>query len=100
MQLPFITDQDVVRALSPNAPQKAFTGRIGSWRLIGCFQYLDAARCCNARETRSKLAIMITDEILRSLAIRSRLPQLLCGPSLGRSARHPYVEDFPRFHFD
>src|SRR5258708_37963185 len=43
---------------------------------------------------------MITDEILRSLAIRSRLPQLLCGPSVGRSARHTYVEDFPRFQFD
>jgi len=100
MQLLFIENEEVIEALSPNTPQKAFADRIGSWRLIGCFQYLDAARCCNASETGSKLAIVITDEILRSLAIRSRLPQLLCGPSVGRSARHTYVDDFPRFQFD
>src|SRR6266851_1231484 len=51
----------------------------------------------NASETGSKLAIMIADEILRRLAIRSRLPQLLSGSSVGRSARHTDVDDFPRF---
>src|SRR5258708_34681461 len=80
MQLLFIENEEVIEALSPNTPQKAFADRIGSWRLIGCFQYLDAARCCNASETGSKLAIVITDEILRSFDIRSRLPQLLVGP--------------------
>ena len=100
MQLLLTEDQDVIQALSPDAPQKAFTDRIGSWRVIGRFQYLDAARCCNTSETGSKLAIMITDEILRRLAIRSSLPQLLCGPSVGWRARHTYVDDFPRLQFD
>ena len=90
----------MIQALSSNTPQKAFTDGIGSWRVIRCCKNLDAACCCNASETGSKLAIMITDEILRRLAKRSRLPQLLCGPSVGRRARHTYVDDFPRFQFD
>jgi hypothetical protein len=90
----------VIEALSPNTPQKAFTDGIGSWRVIRCCKNLDAACCCNASETGSKLAIMITDEILRRLAIRSRLPQLLCGPSVGRSARQTYMDDFARLQFD
>jgi hypothetical protein len=47
MQLLLTEDKDVIQALSTDAPQKAFTDRIGSWRVIGRFQYLDATRCCN-----------------------------------------------------
>jgi len=100
MQLLLIESEQVIKALSPNTPQKAFADRIGSWRLIGYGEYLDAARCCHASEPGSKLAIMITHEIVRRLAIRSRLPQLLCGPRVGRSARHTYVDDFQRLQFD
>ena len=100
MQLFLTEDQYVVKALSPHTSQKTFTDRIGSWCVIWRFEYLDAARCCHSSETGSKLAIVIANEILRSLAIRSRLPQLLCGPSVGRSARHTYMDDFARFQFD
>ncbi len=100
MQLLLIEHEEVIEALSPDTSQKAFADRIGSWRLIGYGENLDAARCCNASETRPKLAIMITNEILRSLAIGSRLPQLLSGPSVGWRACHTYVDDFPRFQFD
>src|SRR5258708_40096568 len=100
MQLLFMKDQDVVQTLSPNTPQKAFTDRIGSWRMIRCFQYLDAALCCHSSETGSDLAIMIANEILRRVSIRSRLPQLLCGPSVGGRARHTYIDDFPRLQFN
>src|SRR5258708_31289876 len=72
MQLLLIENEEVIEALSPNTAQKAFADRIGSLRPIGGFQDLNASCCCNARETGSKLAIMIADEILRSLAIRSR----------------------------
>ena len=100
MQQLLIEDQYVIKALSSDTPQKAFADRIGSWRLIGYGEYLDAARYCNASEIGSKLAIMIPNEILRSLSIRSRLPHLLSGPSVGRRARHTDVDDFPRFQFD
>ena len=84
-----VEDQHVIQALSPDTPQKAFTNRIGSWRVIGRFQDLDAAGCSNMSETGSKLAIIITDEILRRVSIGSCFPQLLCGPNVGRRARHP-----------
>ena len=100
MQLLLTEDQDVIQALSPDAPQKAFTDRIGSWRVIGRFQYLDAARCCNTSETGSKLAIIITDEILRRVSIGSRLSQLLRSPSIGGKSRHTDMYHFPRSQFD
>ena len=100
MQPLLIEDQHVIQALSPNTSQKAFTDGIGSWRMIGRFENLDVACCCNSSETGPKLAIMIANEIFRRVSIRSRLPQLLCGPSIGRRARHPDMDDFPRFQFD
>jgi hypothetical protein len=83
MQMFLVEYKYVIQALSPDTPQKAFTDRIGSWCVIGRFQDLDAACCCNTSETGSKLAIIITDEILRRLSKRCGLPQLLCSPSVG-----------------
>ncbi len=97
MQLFLMEDQYVVKALSPNTSQKTFTNRIGSWRVIGRFENLDAACCCYSSETRSKLTIIIANEILRRVSIGSRLPQLLCGPSVGRRSRHTDLHHFARF---
>ena len=51
MQLLLLEDEQVIETLSPHTQEKAFTDRIGAFRVIRCFQYLDAARCCHARET-------------------------------------------------
>ena len=90
----------MIQALSSNTQEKAFTDRISSWRVIRCFEYLDATCCCHASETGSKLAIMIAHEIPGGLSIGSRLPQLLRGPSVGMRSCHPNMDDFPRFQFD
>jgi hypothetical protein len=74
-QLLLTEDQHVVQAFSSNTTQKTFTDGIGSWRMIRRFEDLDAARCCNSSETGSKLAIVIANEIVRRLSIRSRLSQ-------------------------
>ena len=95
MELLLTEDQYVIQALAPHTQEKAFTNRIGAFRVIGCFQYLNAARCCHASETGSKLAIMIADELLRRLSIGSGLPQGLGGPRVGRSVRHPDMAPFP-----
>src|SRR5712692_1525769 len=100
MQLLLTDDQYVIEALSPNTTQETFTDRIGSGRMIGCFEHLDTARYCHTSETGSKLAIMIANEILGVLSIGSRLPQLLCRPSVAGRARHPDRDHFPRFQFD
>src|SRR5258708_22518591 len=54
----------------------------------------------NASETGPKLALIITNELLRRVSIGSRLPQELGGPSVGRSARHTDMDDFPRLQFN
>jgi hypothetical protein len=90
-----IEDQHVVQALSSDTSQETFTDRIGSWRVIGRFENLDAARCCNTSETGSKLTIIITDEILRRVSIRNGLPKLLCSPNIGGRLRHPDMDHFP-----
>jgi hypothetical protein len=75
MQLLLMEDQHLVQALSSHTSQKTLTEGIGAFRVIGRFEYLDAACCCNSSETGSKLAIMITNEILRRVSIWSSLPQ-------------------------
>jgi hypothetical protein len=96
MQLLLTKDQHVVKARSPDTPQKTFTDRIGSWRLIWCFENLNAACGCHTSETGPELALMIADELLRRVSIQSRLPQGLGSPSVGRRARHTDVVDLPR----
>ena len=65
MQLLLLQDEQVIETLAPYTAQKAFTDGIGPWRVIGRFQDLDAADCGHTRESHPKLAIVISDEILR-----------------------------------
>jgi hypothetical protein len=77
MQLLLTENQHVIQTLAPNTPQKAFTDGIGARCVIGCFQYLDAARCCLSLTFRRR-ASPLTD--LRSgylLTIRLKFPSYL-----------------------
>ena len=65
MQLLLLQDEQVIETLAPHTAQKAFTDGIGPWRVIGRFQDLDAAGLGNPGESHPKLAIVISDEILR-----------------------------------
>jgi len=100
IQLLLLEDEKVIETLSPHTPQKPFTDRIGPWRMVRRGEHLDAAGCGHARETGSKLVITITNEIVRRLPIRSRLPQLLGGPGVGRRSCDTHMNDSPRVHID
>ena len=52
------------------------------------------------RKIRPEFAIIIPNEIFRSLPVWSRFPKLVRYPLIGRRARHIDVDDFPRFQFD
>ena len=84
LELPLLQDQQVIQAFLTHTSQEAFTDGIGSGRVIGRFKNLDAASCGHARETGSKFAITIANEIVRCLPIGSRFPELLGHPSIGR----------------
>jgi len=100
MQLLLMEDKHMIQALSPHTSQKAFTDGIGARGVKRRFEQLDATRCCNSSETAAKLAIVIANEILRRLSIRSRLSQLLCGPSVSRRPCHTNVDHSARLEFD
>jgi hypothetical protein len=65
MQLLLLQDEQVIETLATHAAQKTFTDGIGAFRVIGRFQDLDAAGLGNPGESHPKLAIVISDEILR-----------------------------------
>ncbi len=100
LELLLLQDEQVIETLATHTAQKAFTDRIGPWCVIGCFQDLDAAGCCHACETGSKLVITITNEILRRLSKGSCFPQLLRSPGIGRRASDPHMDDSARVQFD
>ncbi len=100
LQLLLLEDEQVIQTLASHTAQKAFTDGIGSRGVIRRFENLDTAGCGHARETGSKLAITITDEIPRSLSKGSRFPQLLCCPGIGRRASDAHMDDSPRVQID
>src|SRR5260370_1926270 len=99
MQLLLTEDQYVIQTLPPNTSQETFTNRIGSGRVIRCFEHLDTARYCTTSETGSKLAIMIANQIPGRLSIRSRPPHSLSGPTAAGTSPHPHFADLPLFQF-
>ena len=84
LKLFLVEDQQVVKAFLSDTPQEAFADGIGSWSSIGCFEDLYGTGCSHTSETRPKFAIVITNEVLRCLPIRSGFPKLLRHPSVGR----------------
>ena len=100
VELLLMQDQEVIQAFSSHASQKTFTDSICLWGSIRRSKYLDATRCCDACETRPEFAIIIPNEICGRLPIRSRLPQLLRNPGIGRRSRHIHMDDLPRLQFD
>ncbi len=65
MQLLLLEDKQVIETLTPHTPRKRSQMALARGVVIRCFQDLDAAGCCYARETGSKLAVTITNKILR-----------------------------------
>jgi hypothetical protein len=92
MQLLLLQNEQVIETLVTHAAHKPFTDGVGPWCVIWRFEYLDAAGCSHARETGSKFAITITNEILRRLSIGGCLSQLLCSPGIGRRASDTYID--------
>ena len=100
LELLLLQDEQVIETLATYTAQKAFTDGIGPWGVVGRFEDLDAAGCGHTRETGSKFAITITDEILRRLSKGSRFPQLLRGPDVGWRASDPHMDDSARVQID
>jgi hypothetical protein len=84
LELPLKEDQQMVEACLPNASQKAFADHIGSGSVIRGLENLNRTRGCYPSKARPEFAIVITNEILGCLPIRSGFSQLLGHPGIGR----------------
>ena len=94
LELLLIQDEQVIETLASHTAQEALTYGIRLRNVIGRFEKLDATRLRNPCEVHSKLAIVITDEILRPLSIGGRFPKLLCSPSVSGTSCDSNVDHF------
>jgi hypothetical protein len=62
-KLLLMEDQEMIQAFSSHTSQKAFTDSIGSRRSVWRAKQLDTSCCCYTCKTRSKLAIIISNQI-------------------------------------
>ncbi len=76
-------DEHMIETLTSHTTQEALTDGIGSRSRIRSFEHLDVTGLGNPIEGHPKLAIVITDEILRSHPIGCGFSKLLCRPRVG-----------------
>ncbi len=93
-------DEQMVEALTSHTAEEALTDGIGSRGVIRRCENFNATRLGNPREDHSKLAIVITDEVLRPHTKGSGLPKLLRSPSVGGRSRHADMDHSARVQFD
>src|SRR5260221_4364626 len=100
VELLIMEDNQMIEALPSHTAQEAFTDGIGSWSVIGGFENLNVTGFRNPRKAHPKLAIIITDEVLRTRAIGGGFPQLLCRPRVGGGSCDAHVDHFAGVEVD
>jgi len=88
LELPLMNNQQMVQTFLSHTPQEAFTDGIGAWSMIRGFEKLDVTARRHPVETGSKLAVVIMNQILGCLPIRSGFAELLGHPGIGRRSCH------------
>ena len=100
VELLLMQDEQMIKVLTSHTAQEPLTDGISSRGVIGGFENLDVTGSSQPRETHSKLALVITDEVFRTHPIGSDFSKLLCRPSVGGRACHTHVDHFARVQFD
>jgi len=93
-------NQQMIQAFLTNTSQEAFTDRIGSWRMNGRFEQLDATGLRHTSKARPKFVVVISYQILGCVPIRGGFSKLLCHPNIGRGSRDSDMDDLARLQFD
>jgi hypothetical protein len=99
-ELLLMKNEKVIETFSPYASQIAFADGVRLWSPIRRSKDLNATCGRHSCKIRAKFPVIIPNQIFWCLPVRSRFSQLLRYPLIGRSARHIYMHDFPRFQFD
>ncbi len=86
LELLLLKDQQVVQTFLSDTPQETLTNGIGSWRMNRRLENLDATCPRHPNKAGPKFAVVITDQVLRGLSIRSGFSQVLRHPGIGRGS--------------
>ena len=100
LELLLMQDEQMIETLTSHTTQEALTDGIGSRSRIRSFEHLDVTGLGNPIEGHPKLAIVITDEILRSHPIGCGFSKLLCRPRVGGRSCDAHVDHLPGVQFD
>jgi actin-like ATPase involved in cell morphogenesis len=75
VELLLMQDEQMIEALTPDTAEEPLTNGIRARGIIRSCKNLDVTRLRHPSEAHPKLVVIITDEVLRSLAIGGGLPQ-------------------------
>ena len=96
VELLLMQDEQMIETLTPYTAKEPLTDGICVRGAIRSFENLDVTRMRNPSEAYTKLAVVITDEVLRSFAKGGGFPQLLCSPSVGGIACDAHMDHSSR----
>ena len=82
VELLLMQDQQMIETLTPYTAEEPLTDGIRARGVIRSFENLNVTRLRNPSEAHTKLAVVITDEVLRPHTKGGGFPELLCGPSI------------------
>ena len=100
VELLLMQDEQMIEALTPYTAEEPLTDGIRARGVIRSFENLNVTRLRNPSEAHTKLAVVITDEVLRPHSKGGGFPKLLCSPSVSRISCHADVDHFARVQFD
>src|SRR5712692_3088757 len=92
VELLLMQDEQMIEALTPYTAEEPLTDGIRARGVIRSFENLDVTRSGNPSEAHPKLAVVITDEVLRPHSKGSGFPKLLCSPSVSGISCHADVD--------
>jgi hypothetical protein len=80
VELLLMQDEQMIEALTPYTAKESLTDGIRARGVIRSFENLNVTRLRNPCEAYTKLAVVITDEVLRSHAIGGGFPKRYVRP--------------------
>jgi hypothetical protein len=81
VELLLMQDEQLIETLTAHTSQKPFTDGIRARGFLRCCEHLDVTRLRHTGEDHPKLAIVLTDEVLRSCAKSGGFPQRYVRPT-------------------
>ena len=92
VELLLMQDEQMIEAFTPYTAKESLTDGIRAWGVRRSFKNLNGTRLRNTSEAHPKLAVVITDKVLRPHTKGGGEPSLLSSPRVGGISSHADVD--------